>query len=120
MSLQSINPANGQVIQSYTAMSDAEVDAIIDEVSRAGNGWRNTDFSIRADLLKNAAKVLRSRKAELSRLMVAEMGKTYTSAEGEVDKCAWVCDFYAEHGEEFLAPEPISSEASLSKIVYNL
>lgn len=119
MSLQSINPANGQVIQSYTAMSDAEVDAIIDEVSRAGNGWRNTDFSIRADLLKNAAKVLRSRKAELSRLMVAEMGKTYTSAEGEVDKCAWVCDFYAEHGEEFLAPEPISSEASLSKIVYN-
>ncbi|MEQ8407413.1 MAG: NAD-dependent succinate-semialdehyde dehydrogenase [Gammaproteobacteria bacterium] len=119
MSLQSINPANGQVIQSYTAMSDAEVDAIIDEVSRAGNGWRNTDFSIRADLLKNAAKVLRSRKAELSRLMVAEMGKTYTSAEGEVDKCAWVCDFYAEHGEEFLAPEPISSDASLSKIVYN-
>ncbi len=119
MSLQSINPANGQVIQSYTAMSDAEVDAIIDEVNRAGNGWRNTDFSIRADLLKNAAKVLRSRKAELSRLMVAEMGKTYTSAEGEVDKCAWVCDFYAEHGEEFLAPEPISSDASLSKIVYN-
>ena len=119
MSLQSINPVTGQVIESYSPMSDTEVDAIIEEVSRAGNGWRSTDFSVRGDLLKNAAKVLRKRKAELARLMVTEMGKTYTSAEAEVDKCAWVCDYYAEHGEAFLAPETIASDASLSKIVYN-
>ncbi len=118
MTLKSINPATDEVIKEYSAMSDAEVDAILEQVQRSNQTWQSTEFSMRGDLLRNAAKVLRQQKAELARLMVMEMGKTYTSAEAEVDKCAWVCDFYAEHGESFLAAETISSDATLSKVVY--
>lgn len=118
MTLKSINPATGEVVQAYSSMSDADVDAIISAVGAAALDWRETTHSDRGALLIAAGEVLRKRKAEFARLMVDEMGKTYASAEAEVDKCAWVCDYYAEHGDSFLAPETIASDASLSKIVY--
>lgn len=118
MTLKSINPANGETVQAYSVMSDADVDTIITAVGAASTDWQASDFKRRRDLLLSAGEVLRTRKAEFSGLMVAEMGKTYASAEAEVDKCAWVCDYYAEHGEQFLQSETIASDASLSKIVY--
>ena len=118
MTIKSINPTTGETIQVYTAMSDADVDDILSHVGSAAQDWQTTAYSQRSSLLLKAGEVLRKRKAELARLMVAEMGKTYASAEGEVDKCAWVCDYYAEHGERFLAAETITSDATLSKIVY--
>lgn len=118
MTLRSINPATGETLQAYSAISDADVDSIIADVAEATPGWQLTGFAQRRALLVRAGEVLRERKAEFSRLMVDEMGKTYASAEAEVEKCAWVCDYYAEHGEQFLQPEIIGSDASLSKIVY--
>lgn len=118
MSLQSVNPATGETIQSYDAMDDQTVDSIIDDVRQCSLDWQQTTFKDRAVLLKRAAEVLKQQKQDLAALMTREMGKTLTSAEGEVEKCAWVCEYYADHGEQALAPETIDSDASSSGIVY--
>lgn len=118
MALQSVNPATGEIINSYDAMDEQTVDAIIDKVRQCSLDWQQSGFRDRAALLKQAAQVLKQQKKELASLMTREMGKTLASAEGEVDKCAWVCEYYAEHGEQFLAPESITSDASSSGIVY--
>ncbi|MFN3163180.1 MAG: NAD-dependent succinate-semialdehyde dehydrogenase [Pseudohongiellaceae bacterium] len=118
MALQSVNPATGDSIKTYDAMDDKTVDSIIDDVHQCSLDWQHSSFEERATLLKRAAEVLKKQKQDLASLMTQEMGKTLKSAEGEVDKCAWVCEYYAEHGEKFLAPEPIDSDASSSGIVY--
>jgi len=118
MALQSIDPATGKSIQTYDEMDDKTVDSIIDEVRQCSLDWQQTGFEERAALLNRAAEVLREQKQDLAALMTREMGKTLKSAEGEVDKCAWVCEYYAEHGDKFLAPESIDSDASSSGIVY--
>jgi len=118
MTLKSINPTTGETFQAYSSMSDTDVDAIISQAGLATQEWQATEFAARSRLLLAAGEVLRKRKAEFARMMVDEMGKTYASAEAEVDKCAWACVYYAEHGQSFLAPEAIASDATRSKIVY--
>lgn len=118
MALQSVNPATGDTVKTYDAMDDQQVDGIIDAVHEASLAWQQTRFSERAALLTRAAAVLRKNKPDFAALMTEEMGKTLTSAEGEIEKCAWVCEYYAAHGEQFLAPEAIDSDASSSGIVY--
>lgn len=118
MPIKSINPATNEVIQSFETMSDKTVDQIIDRVSHVSEQWRSTEFAERARLLNRAADVLRDKKQEFGKLMSEEMGKTLREAEGEIEKCAWVCEFYADNGEKFLAPEEIDSDASVSRIVF--
>lgn len=118
MPIKSINPATNEVIQSFETMSDKTVDQIIDRVSNVSQQWQSTEFAERARLLNRAADVLRDKKQEFGKLMSEEMGKTLREAEGEIEKCAWVCEFYADNGEKFLAPEEIDSDASVSRIVF--
>lgn len=118
MSLLSINPATGKELQSYTAMNASTVDAVIDEVHAAGPSWRDTSFEERGKLMKKAATVLRDRQSEFAGLISDEMGKTLKEAAGEVEKCAWVCEFYADKAAEFLAPEELESDGSRSRLVY--
>ena len=79
--------------------------------------WRTTSFEERARLMRAAGQVLRDERERFAALMTAEMGKTIAEARSEVTKCAWVCDYYADHAEEFLTPRQIATDASLSLFV---
>ena len=116
MSLRSINPANGEEIAVYKEMSTDEVDGILTAVNDAFNSWRKTSFSIRSELLKNAAAILQSNKEAFGRLMSLEMGKPYSQSLAEVVKCAKGCEYYADNTEDILADRIIETDASKSYV----
>jgi succinate-semialdehyde dehydrogenase / glutarate-semialdehyde dehydrogenase len=112
--LQSVNPANLQILRTYSQMQPSEVRSIIDLTNEAFEEWRQTPFKLRSELMMNAGKVLREKREEYSKLMTLEMGKPIAQSRAEVDKCVWVCDYYAENAESFLSDELISTDASKS------
>jgi len=116
--LQSVNPANLQILKTYPQMLPSEVNKIIDLSNNAFNEWRNTSFNFRSELMMKAANVLRSKKEKYSKLMTLEMGKPIAQSRAEVDKCAWVCEYYAENAEKFLTDELIETDASKSFITF--
>jgi succinate-semialdehyde dehydrogenase/glutarate-semialdehyde dehydrogenase len=116
--LTSINPANNQIIKTYSEMDGNESAEIISSSANAFTKWKESPFSLRSGLMKNAAKVLRENSKEFSLLMTVEMGKPIAQARAEVEKCAWVCDYYAENAETFLADEIIKTEGSKSFVSY--
>jgi len=115
---QSINPANEELIKEYSEMSDSEVSKILGLANSAYHDWKQTSFSHRSQQIKNAGKILRERKDEFAKLMTLEMGKTILQSKAEVEKCAWVCDYYAETAEKFLANEEIKTDFSKSYVSY--
>ena len=116
--MKAINPATGEVIQEYPSHSDQEVQDILEQAQSAFQSWRNTDYPHRAALMKNAAGVLERNKARYAKLMSLEMGKPITQAEGEVDKCIWVCNYYADNAETMLADEPAESDGSTAYVAF--
>lgn len=116
--MQSINPFTGQTIAEHREFSFSEVEEIITKVDRAFQSWKLTSFELRAVCMKNLQAKLLEKKDELAGIMVAEMGKVKREAIGEVEKCAWVCNFYAENAGLFLKNESIITEASESYISY--
>ncbi len=118
MTITTSNPATGEVLETYDEMSAEQVEATLAEVDAAQRQWSRTGFGHRAGLMKKAAQALRDRSDELARLMAAEMGKPLGGGRGEVEKCAWVCDFYADKAESFLADEPVEADATKSYVAF--
>ena len=116
--LQSINPFSDELIKEYPEMSSAEIDEIIKSADIAFTKWKNVGFDERAQLMKNAAAVLNEKKNELAKLMTLEMGKPTLQSYAEVEKCAWVCEYYSENAEQFLSDEIIETDASKSFVSY--
>ncbi|MCU0413560.1 MAG: NAD-dependent succinate-semialdehyde dehydrogenase [Ignavibacteriaceae bacterium] len=116
--LQSINPANLQIIKTYPRMLPSEVNEIIDLTNNAFKKWKQTSFIDRSRLMMNASNILRVKKEEYSKLMTLEMGKPIAQSRAEVEKCAWVCEYYAENAEKFLGDELISTDASKSFVSF--
>ena len=111
MSVQSINPANEEVIETFEPHNDVDTEHKLAAAVETFTHWRLTSFEKRADLLRAAASVLDSQQDRFARQMTMEMGKPIGQAMGEVEKCAWVCRHYAENGEAYLADEPIKTDA---------
>ncbi len=109
MSWTAINPATGDTLWEHPEMDEAEVKTILGDAHEAQRAWRTTDFAHRAERMRQAAAILRERAEEFAVLMTREMGKPIGEARGEVEKCAWVCEYYAEHAEGQLAPEPVAT-----------
>ena len=116
MPIESVNPATGTLIQKYEEMDPETVDQILDGAERAHRAWRPLSFAVRASGLQKAAEILRGRVEPYAALMAWEMGKPLAQGRGEVEKCAWVCDFYAEQAESFLGSEDIKSDAIRSQV----
>lgn len=114
MEFKSINPYNGEEIGHYTGLKDAELDAKLDRSASAFNAWRQVPMDQRTKLIANAGQVLRDNVEEYARMITLEMGKPITESRGEIKKCAWVCDYYAEHAASFLADEHIATDAGES------
>jgi acyl-CoA reductase-like NAD-dependent aldehyde dehydrogenase len=118
MSIQTINPATEEVVKTFEAFSEAQIDEALDQAREAFLSWRNTTFAERGKLFQRLAAYLREHKAELARTATIEMGKPIVEAEAEVEKCAWNCEFYADNAEKFLADEHVTSNASESYVSY--
>jgi succinate-semialdehyde dehydrogenase/glutarate-semialdehyde dehydrogenase len=118
MAMQSINPTTEEVLESFQEFSPAQVDEALQQAFDAQRRWRTTSFGDRARALQATARVLRQQKARWAELLTAEMGKPIVEAEAEIDKCAWNCDFYAEHASEFLADEPVQTNATQSYVEF--
>jgi succinate-semialdehyde dehydrogenase/glutarate-semialdehyde dehydrogenase len=118
MALTSLNPATGAVIREYDEMPAEEIREIIAAVAETSASWRTTSFAERATPMRRAAALLRERSAEYGKLMAEEMGKPLKQGIAEAEKCAWVCEYYAEHAEQFLAREYIETDASRSFVAF--
>jgi len=118
MSIQTINPTTGEVLETFEPYSEQQVNQALDQARQAFLYWRTISFAERGKYLHSVASHLRDHKTELARIAVLEMGKSITEAEAEVEKCAWNCDYFAENAERFLADEKITSNASESYVAF--
>ena len=118
MNLISIDPATGNEIKAYPKHSPNEVAYILDQASQAQKNWCNTDLDLRISCLEQTAGTLRDRAKEYAKLMAREMGKPLSQGLGEIEKCAWLCEYYAEKSKSFLDDKvvDISGQKSLISI----
>lgn len=118
MSLKSINPATGKVIATFKEDSTKAIDQKIEQTHHAHLEWRRMAIPVRAKHVKEAGQILQARKEDLAQLITAEMGKPITQSRAEIEKCVWVCNYYAEHAKMMLKDEPIKTDASNSYVSY--
>jgi succinate-semialdehyde dehydrogenase/glutarate-semialdehyde dehydrogenase len=118
MSIATTNPATGEVLKNFEPISDAQLEEKLQRAVEAFTTYRKTTFASRAALMMKAAEILEADKEKFGRMMTTEMGKTYRSAVDEAVKCAWVCRYYAEHAEKFLADEAADVPGSQSFVRY--
>ena len=118
MSVESINPTTGEILKKYDEMTPEEISATIEKADRAFASWRTTSFGERAERMRVAGRIVREKTDEYARLMADEMGKPLAEGRAEAEKCAWVCEYYAENAEKFLAREEIQTEASASFVTF--
>jgi succinate-semialdehyde dehydrogenase/glutarate-semialdehyde dehydrogenase len=103
--MEAINPATGDRIDTYDELGDAEVDATLSTATDAFEEWRDVPLREREELIERAGEVLRENKQRYAETMTREMGKPISQAVGEVEKCAWACEHYAEYAGTYLADE---------------
>ncbi|TAM09810.1 MAG: NAD-dependent succinate-semialdehyde dehydrogenase [Nevskiaceae bacterium] len=118
MNLESINPATGARIRSWEGMSDATAAAVLQCVAHAQTGWHATPFDVRAKYLRAVGQALRAQAPELGRLMAQEMGKPLAAGAAEAEKCAWVCDYYADNAARQLARQVVQTDAQSSFVCF--
>lgn len=114
----SVNPYNGQTIDTHALMTNAEINAALQLAEKAFVHWRNEPIANRIRIISNVAEQLLAHKASLALLITNEMGKLYTEAIAEVEKCATVCQYYATHATTFLQPESIAANYAAAHIHY--
>ncbi len=112
MALESINPTTGETLETFDEWPPDRTRETLSGVNAAWLDWRYTSFSQRSDSMRRAAQVLRRNKDEFARIMALEMGKPIAGGRAEIEKCAWVCDYYAENAEAMLADEPAKSDGA--------
>jgi len=115
---ESINPATGESFATTQAWTDDAVERAVEMTARQAVLWAQSDPAERRALLEAVAEQLDSERDRLAELVTAEMGKLAGEARAEVDKCAWVCRYYAEHADSFLADESVETDARRSLVAY--
>jgi len=115
---ETINPANGKVIRRFRAATRTDVEKSVEKARKAFEKWRELAPAKRAEFLQRAAKMLRSQKDKLGRIITLEMGKTIKESVPEVTKCAWGLEYFAENGPRFLNPETLKTDATDSYVAF--
>ncbi len=118
MAIATVNPANGELLKSFDALSPAQIEQKLQLATSAFQIHRRSTFADRARMMLRASDILEKEKDECARLMTLEMGKTLRSAIAEGGKCASGCRYYAENAERFLADEMVETGAKRSFIRY--
>jgi succinate-semialdehyde dehydrogenase/glutarate-semialdehyde dehydrogenase len=118
MAIATVNPSTGQLIKSFESLTAAEIETKLQRAADTFRSYRKTSFADRARWMLKAAAILEQEKDAYAKVITTEMGKTFRSAVDEVAKCAWVCRYYAENAEHFLADEVVETGAKRSYIRY--
>ena len=118
MALQSIDPRDGSLVKEYEEATEEDMREALAAAALAFDSWRRTSFDARATVLRRAGVLLRHRRDALARLMALEMGKPVTQGRAEAEKCASVCEFYAERAQALLANESAPSDARDSYVAF--
>ena len=118
MNLVSINPSNNKIIESHKQFTENRVNRIIDSSHNCFLEWRNKSITYRSKRMLDLAELLKQKKEELGALMTQEMGKPIKQSIAEAEKCAWVCEYYANNAEQFLSNKEISTESNKSFISF--
>src|SRR5213594_4081872 len=119
MTIATINPATGEPLETFSETSGAELDRILARAIAAFHDWSRCPVAARTSPLGEAARLLRERKGRYARTMALEMGKPLAQGEAEAEKCAWACDYYAEHAEQFLSPVARPTDATRSYVRFD-
>lgn len=119
MNFKSINPYNGEVLKTYSGLTSQELTAKLDLSQTVFTGWKTVPLKERMRLMANAGKVLRDITETYAKMITLEMGKPITESRTEITKCAWVCEYYAENAESFLANEIIKTDAQSSFVQHD-
>ncbi|HWU93875.1 MAG TPA: aldehyde dehydrogenase family protein, partial [Sphingomicrobium sp.] len=117
--IQTVNPATGEPGKSYDSDDIDDAGAAAKGARAAFEAWRRTSFDERAQAIHKAADILRARKDEFARLMTDEMGKTLDDGRAEVEKCAFHCDWFADHAADYLAREPVDVGGPEAFVTFN-
>ena len=112
-----INPATGEELSSYTPMEKNQVFELVKKAKRASPEWKK-DYEQRRGYIYNLVEYLKKNKTDLANVATAEMGKTIKESIGEVEKCAWALEFYADHGDSFLSDEVLNTDARKSFLTF--
>ncbi len=118
MTILSINPATEEQLAAFEEFTPEQIEQAIAGAYEAFRAWAASPFERRSEVLSQAARYLRRNRERFARLMTLEMGKPIVESEAEVDKCAWVCDYYAENAQRFLSPEVVQTNARESYVAY--
>jgi acyl-CoA reductase-like NAD-dependent aldehyde dehydrogenase len=108
--IETINPSTGKVIAAYEGESPEIVSRKVKAARDAFSGWKKRDLSERAEYVRKLGRVMRKNREDYARIVTEEMGKPVRQSLAEIEKCAWVCDYYADHAEVFLRDELIPTE----------
>jgi len=115
---QSINPFDLSVIAEYGVMDEKQIDHALENAERAFAEWKHFSFTKRGGLLRSVAGILRAKKEEFAKLIALEMGKVLKEGRAEIEKCAVTCEYYADHGEQFMHDKIIRTEAKKSFVAF--
>jgi len=118
MNITTINPTTEEILEIYPVLSQQELEIKLEKADRAYSNWKTTSFAFRSELMWRLGDLLFERKEQYAKLMALEMGKPISQASGEIEKCAFVCRYYADNAEEFLKNEHIETNHSKSYISY--
>jgi succinate-semialdehyde dehydrogenase/glutarate-semialdehyde dehydrogenase len=118
VTISTINPATGETLKTFEAFSAQRLENALDKAARAALSHRRTSFADRARCMNRSAGILESEKRELGELMTLEMGKPFSAAIAEVEKCASACSYYADNAERFLADEPVETDGGKSWVAF--
>ncbi|MDH5416181.1 MAG: NAD-dependent succinate-semialdehyde dehydrogenase [Nitrosopumilus sp.] len=115
--ITTVNPATGEEIKTFTAMDKNQVFDLVRKAKRAFPEWKK-DYEKRRSYVYNLVEYLKKHKTDLAKVATSEMGKALKESIGEVEKCAWALEFYADHGDSFLADEVLNTDARKSFLTF--
>jgi succinate-semialdehyde dehydrogenase/glutarate-semialdehyde dehydrogenase len=118
MTIATINPTTDETRQTFTPLTNKEIDKKLSLAVYAFQDYRLTSLEFRGERLFKAAEILEADREKYAQLMTIEMGKPIKQAIAEINKCASVCRFYAENAQKFLAPKYIDTDATNSYVTY--
>lgn len=119
MKFESVNPYTGETIATYQENTEEEINEKLLRADEAFQSWRDLSITERSRLMRTAADVLTANTERYAKTITEEMGKPFTEAKNEIEKCSWVCEYYADSAESFLADEIIETDASESFVSYD-
>ena len=113
------NPYTNEHLQSYELLTSHQLSSKLQTAQVQYEDWKNVSIKDRCKLLSKVSELLLQRKEQFARLMAEEVGKPITQGISEIEKCAWVCDFYIKNAVDFLADQMIDTDAEESFISYD-